>query len=227
MIPLRLLVITAVIVLALAKEVKAPLRIVSITNFNIVMERNKKQMVLEEKQKIEQNIKSKIYKYIEANSKLYDSIVISRISNSIYYCSKFYNIPISLIMAIIERESSWIIEAISKYGARGLMQIVLRYPSGEMLWQRILINNNNILPPSEKNDICDINIMKPNINIEAGCYILRHYIDQVYYNCPDREILADEYFAEVLNRYSGGGGDRYINKIIATWWKIEKFMNEN
>ena len=244
MILLRLLVTTAAIVLIGLNESAAPLQIASYTLYNLNENRIEIQMAKEQKAEQEKinymNMKMAMYLYICEASGSNDFTSIRNIVDVIYDASIRYELPIGLIMAIIEKESDWRIIIKNKYGARGLMQIVLRYKSGNSMWQDILISNKIIIVPlgyknltkKEKNKICDKLIYDIKTNINAGCYILRHYIDQVYFSRKDKTLVMDSYLAEVLRHYSGNHyskdrGDSYINKVCANWWKIEKFMNEN
>ena len=238
MIRLRLFVLTTAIVLIGIEKGAAPVRFASYTNFNMEERKQELQMIEDVKQLSIEEMKAKIVSYIHENFDMsYDTSLW--IYTAVHNASIKYDLPIGLILAIIEKESSFRYWVKNKYGARGLMQVVLRYKSGKSMWQRILINNY-ILPAVIEYPGCaiklediesDNNILTIRTNVFAGCYILRHYIDQVYPKNRNNEIVVDGYLADVLRRYSGNEnskdrGDDYINKVIANWWKIEKWMGK-
>lgn len=93
-----------------------------------------------------------------------------------------------LVNAIIQVESSGNPKAISNKGAYGLMQI--RWS----IWKDELKKAGIV---KEKRDL-----FNPRINIEAGKYILAHYMDK-----HDNNLKA------ALNSYSGGA-KRYYEKVM-------------
>ena len=93
-----------------------------------------------------------------------------------------------LVTAIIQVESSGNPKAISNKGAYGLMQIRWSVWKDELKKQGIA---------KEKRDL-----LNPRINIEAGKYILAHYMDK-----HDNNLKA------ALNSYSGGA-KRYYEKVM-------------
>ena len=93
-----------------------------------------------------------------------------------------------LVTAIIQVESSGNPKAISNKGAYGLMQIKWSVWKDELKKQGIA---------KEKRDL-----LNPRINIEAGKYILAHYMDK-----HDNNLKA------ALNSYSGGARN-YYNKVM-------------
>jgi soluble lytic murein transglycosylase len=93
-----------------------------------------------------------------------------------------------LVTAIIQVESSGNPKAISNKGAYGLMQIRWSVWKDELRKQGIA---------KEKRDL-----LNPRINIEAGKYILAHYMDK-----HDNNLKA------ALNSYSGGARN-YYNKVM-------------
>jgi len=93
-----------------------------------------------------------------------------------------------LVTAIIQVESSGNPKAISNKGAYGLMQIRWSVWKDELRKQGIA---------KEKKDL-----FNPRINIEAGKYILAHYMDK-----HDNNLKA------ALNSYSGGA-KRYYEKVM-------------
>lgn len=98
-----------------------------------------------------------------------------------YYLSYGYYIDFSFVMALIERESSFKVDAASKTNDTGLMQI----------------NSCNHEWLSEKLGITDFN--DPYQNIRAGLYILRNLFEK--YDDPSKVLMAynmGEYGASVL-----------------------------
>ena len=93
-----------------------------------------------------------------------------------------------LVTAIIQVESSGNPKAISNKGAYGLMQIRWSVWKDELKKAGIA---------KEKKDL-----FNPRINIEAGKYILAHYMDK-----HDNNLKA------ALNSYSGGARN-YYNKVM-------------
>ena len=93
-----------------------------------------------------------------------------------------------LVTAIIQVESSGNPKAISNKGAYGLMQIRWSVWKDELKEQGIA---------KERKDL-----FNPRINIEAGRYILAHYMDK-----------HDNNLKEALNSYSGGA-KRYYEKVM-------------
>jgi soluble lytic murein transglycosylase-like protein len=93
-----------------------------------------------------------------------------------------------LVTAIIQVESSGNPKAISNKGAYGLMQIKWSVWKDELKKAGIA---------KEKHDL-----FNPRINIEAGKYILAHYMDK-----HDNNLKA------ALNSYSGGA-KRYYEKVM-------------
>jgi len=93
-----------------------------------------------------------------------------------------------LVTAIIQVESSGNPKAISNKGAYGLMQIRWSVWKDELRKQGIA---------KEKRDL-----LNPRINIEAGKYILAHYMDKHNNNLK-----------AALNSYSGGA-KRYYEKVM-------------
>jgi soluble lytic murein transglycosylase-like protein len=93
-----------------------------------------------------------------------------------------------LVTAIIQVESSGNPKAISNKGAYGLMQIRWSVWKDELKKQGIA---------KEKRDL-----LNPRINIEAGKYILAHYMDK-----HDNNLKA------ALNSYSGGAR-KYYEKVM-------------
>ena len=136
---------------------------------------------------------------------LWDSAV-NKTTDAIYAAHKEFDLPIALIMAIIEVESSWRPEVVSPKGARGLMQIM-------PVWDNIL-RGAGIIDKVE-------DIFAISNNIRAGCWIFEGYREDARDFSTSEELSLDDAF----NRYSGGGGQEYIGKVRETMARIETFMN--
>lgn len=105
--------------------------------------------------------------------------------------AKKYDLEPSFICAIIRTESRFNKNAISKKGARGLMQIM--QPTAEWAFHEIGIENETFL-----------NISDENINIEVGCWYIKKLINQ--YN-GDKELA--------LIAYNAGSGNlsKWLNDL--------------
>ena len=100
----------------------------------------------------------------------------AEILETVYTMAAKYKIRPELVMSIIHRESYFSTTAFSNAGAVGLMQV--NYP----VWKDEL-------------NLTEISVMDITINIDAGCYILRQYLDEaggdeiqalIWYNCGYR-----------------------------------------
>lgn len=97
------------------------------------------------------------------NPKIYSRMrreIIEYASNS----SKKYYLPTQLVIAMMRPESEFNTFAVSNKNAVGLMQINWQVWKGELSKAGIATSLEDLYDPK--------------INIEAGCYILRKYIDQ-------------------------------------------------
>ena len=115
------------------------------------------------------------------------------IADSIYDFSFEYDIDPKLLMSVIHVESYWNHKAVSRLGARGLMQIMLYFPNGSPMWVDDLIGVGII---EDEEDI-----FKIRNNIQAGAYILRYFMNES--NTLER----------VLIRYFGARRMSYIRDI--------------
>lgn len=115
----------------------------------------------------------------------------------VYYLSYGYYIDFPFVMALIERESSFKVDAVSATNDNGLMQI----------------NKVNQDWLSEQLDITDFD--DPYQNIRAGLYILRNLFEK--YDDPSKVLMAynmGEYGASVLWE-QGVVETSYSRKILA------------
>jgi len=81
-----------------------------------------------------------------------------RLLKQIHYEANRANLAPELVLSVIEVESNFDRWAISRVGARGLMQIM-------PFWLKEIGKPND-------------NLFQPNTNLRFGCTILRHYLDK-------------------------------------------------
>ena len=86
-----------------------------------------------------------------------------------------YDIPDSLVFSVIKAESNYKKDAVSKKGARGLMQIMT--PTGEWAAEKIGIK-----------EFSEELLFDSDVNIEIGCYYLSYLLD--LYNNETKLALA-------------------------------------
>lgn len=99
-------------------------------------------------------------------------------------CANQYNLPIDLVLAIIEVESGFNHKAIA-HNCYGLMQV-------HKIWVPTLVKNGII---EKREDLLNIEN-----NINAGCFILSVYLNGTTIN-------------KALDKYKGGNSKNYIKKI--------------
>lgn len=114
-------------------------------------------------------------KYVSRNSqRMYPRLSREIVDAAIKYSEKYDLSPI-LVLAVVATESEFYPFALSKKNAKGLMQINLEAN------QQLLIQEGIFKEPSE--------IFDPDRNIEAGCFLLRRFIDE----SPDFDTALDKY----------------------------------
>jgi len=123
------------------------------------------------------------------NRKIYDRLKEEIIDACIFNAEKYRLSPV-LILSLIQVESEFNINATSSKGAIGLTQV----NPGE--WLEVLIRKNIVTSFADCYD--------PRKNIEAGCFILRYYLDET----QDLDLALDRYFGARSERYRGS-----INKM--------------
>lgn len=127
--------------------------------------------------------------------------------------SEKYNLSEKFIKALIKKESSWNEKAVSKSGAKGLMQL-MPITFKECL-QKIGLPENS-------------DIFNPRINIECGCFYLDSLAKRI--ETPSENLMFKEIYFPMCLYYNAGIGKikngeiseenlNYANKIM-------KFMNE-
>ena len=118
-------------------------------------------------------------------------------TNIIEKYSEEYNVPISLILAVINVESNFDEEAVSNKGAKGLMQIM--DITGEWAAEEIGIENftTNML-------------FEPEINIQIGCWYINRLNKQ--FNNEKNTVLA---------AYNAGSGN------VSKWLENINYSSDN
>jgi hypothetical protein len=114
-------------------------------------------------------------KYVTQNSqRMYPRLSREIVQSAIKYSDKYDLSPI-LVLAVVEAESEFYPFAISKKDAKGLMQV---NPGAH---QQLLLQEGIFQEPSD--------IFDPDRNIEAGCFLLRKFINE----SPDFNTALDKY----------------------------------
>ena len=113
--------------------------------------------------------KDEVYKYLYPK----------KYSDYVEFYSKEYNIDEDLVYSIIKAESKFKKDAVSRRGAKGLMQI----GDGTRDWAM------------EELDIKDADIFEPEDNIRIGCW----YLNKLYREFGDIDL--------VIAAYNGGSGN--------------------
>lgn len=161
-----------------------------------------------EKIKWVEHIKIPTYTMIEHLKPSVDPDVAKKIGSAVDTYSKEYQLPKKLIMSIMFHESSFDLNARSKAGAVGLMQVLPKYHQDKI--DEMGIN--------DKRKLYHINN-----NINLGCKIWR-----AYYDASDKDL--DETFHRYLSKNaSEDQKNAYKNKILETWARLEflEFQYEN
>ena len=114
-------------------------------------------------------------KFVARNGeRMYPRLSREIVGSAINYSEK-YDLPPILVLAIAETESEFYPFALSKQNAKGLMQI---NPDAN---QRLLLQEGIFKEPAD--------IFDPERNIEAGCFLLRRFINE----SPDLNTALDKY----------------------------------
>lgn len=125
--------------------------------------------------------------------RMYPRLSREIVDSAIKYSAKYDLSPI-LVLAIIETESKFYPFALSKQNAKGLMQI---NPDAN---QQLLLQEGIFKEPAD--------IFDPERNIEAGCFLLRRFINE----SPD--------FNTALDKYLGADSVPYKAQIHGVMGKI-------
>jgi soluble lytic murein transglycosylase-like protein len=139
--------------------------------------------------------KEAIVQWIESRTKgKVSEAKATEIVDNVYAFSEQHELDPVLVLAMIKNESTFNEKAISREGARGLLQVIPKY-------HREKLRGRN------PHDIT--------VSVDAGVQVLKEYLQDNSNNIR----LA-------LNKYSGGGGQRYISKIANTHKEIAKAIIE-
>ncbi len=125
--------------------------------------------------------------------RMYPRLSREIVDSAIKYSEKYDLSPI-LVLAIVGTESEFYPFALSKQNAKGLMQI---NPDAN---QRLLLQEGIFKEPAD--------IFDPERNIEAGCFLLRRFIN----DSPD--------FNTALDKYLGADSVQYKTQIHEVMGKI-------
>jgi soluble lytic murein transglycosylase len=125
--------------------------------------------------------------------RMYPRLSREIVDSAIKYSEKYDLSPI-LVLAIVATESEFYPFALSKHNAKGLMQI---NPDAN---QRLLLQEGIFNEPAD--------IFDPERNIEAGCFLLRRFINE----SPD--------FNTALDKYLGANSASYKAQIHEAMGKI-------
>ena len=147
-------------------------------------------LIVDNKSTMEQHI-------INVNRKVFPQLA-TIISNAIIEAEiKYPNIPYSIILAVVELESTFKYTAVSNKDCIGLMQINYKIWLDES-------NEFNLIKAgivTKKDDLYD-----PTKNIQSGTYILNHYYDQI-----DSDDVKTKWEG-ALNKYFGDSSTDYFDK---------------
>lgn len=133
-------------------------------------------------------------KFVTQNSeRMYPRLSREIVQAAIKYSEKYDLSPI-LVLAVVEAESQFYPFALSKKNAKGLMQINAEANQGVLLQEGIF---------KEPSDIFD-----PDRNIEAGCFLLRKFINE----------SSD--FNTALDKYLGADSTPYKAEIHQVMGKV-------
>ena len=133
--------------------------------------------------------KPNLIKIIQSRQPKLDPTTAKEISKAILMYSKKFQFPPELIIAIIERESSFNPVAISKSGCVGLMQINRKFHKEKL----------------KKLNIKGDEIFYVNNNIHTGCMILREYFD------------STGSISGALKKYLGANNRKYLLDILTSF----------
>jgi hypothetical protein len=135
-----------------------------------------------------------LQKFVAQNGdRMYPRLSREIVDAAIKYSDKYDLSPV-LVLAVAEAESQFYTFALSKKNAKGLMQINPEANQGLLLQEGIF---------KEPADIFD-----PDRNIEAGCFLLRKFINE------------SKDFNTALDRYLGGDSIPYKAEIHSVMGKV-------
>ncbi len=123
--------------------------------------------------------------------------LVERIVRAAYREARRNELPPTLVLAIIEKESSLKPESVNYYGAMGLMQVVPRFHTDKL---------EDVESKEE--------LLTPETNIRVGTQILAEYITSKQGNIP-----------RALKKYSGNARD-YFKRVAAYRKRLDKVRAE-
>lgn len=143
-----------------------------------------------------------------SSQRMYPRLSREIVESAVKYSEKYGLSPI-LVLAIVKTESEFYPFALSNKNAKGLMQI---HPESN---QKLLIQEGIFKEPAD--------IFDPDRNIEAGCFLLRRFINE----SPDLNTALDKYLGadsisykaqihEALGRSSFLESRRILTKLLST-----------
>ncbi len=118
----------------------------------------------------------------EDGQRMYPRLAREIVDSVINYSGK-YNLSTILVLAIVRAESEFYPFARSKHNARGLMQV---NPDANL---KLLLQEGIFKQPED--------IFDPERNIEAGCFLLRRFINE----SPDLNTALDKYLGADSSSY--------------------------
>jgi hypothetical protein len=119
---------------------------------------------------------------------------MQKIAVNVYKYSDKYNLPVGLVVGVMQTESNFRPSAVSSADARGLMQVMWKYHSARL--QKAGIKTKEELHDVEK-------------GIQAGCIILAGYIE------------AEKSITKALGRYYGVLHQQYVSTVKSYWETFE------
>ncbi len=114
------------------------------------------------------------HKFVSGGQRMYPRLAQEIVESAIKYSEK-YNLSPILVLAIASTESEYYPFALSKRNAKGLMQV---NPDANL---KLLLQQGIFREPTD--------IFDPERNVEAGCFLLRRFIDE----SPDLNSALDKY----------------------------------
>ena len=126
--------------------------------------------------------------------------LVGRIVRASYKEARDAGLSPLLVLAIIEKESSMRPDAVSSFGAVGLMQVVPRFHESKL----------------ESKEAPHLELKEPEKNIRVGVQVLAEYLTAKNGN-----------LAAALRKYSGNATDDYAKRVSFFRTKLEKVMQES
>ena len=150
-----------------------------------------------EKREVRKKGVNKLTQYISKKNYKIPSEIADLISEEITHACEKHNVPVKLVVGLIDVESAFDPMAKSNKGAHGLMQVRFE------VWSKELAIEN-------RNDLHGIRN-----NLDAGITILKHYLS-----------ITNGNLAKALGRYNGSSNGEYADKVYAAIGRFITF-NDN